>query len=66
MKDYIPKANEQLHNNSFYQKPNADATVKHSKNVKSAIENLRKQELYHILLVANENYFPRYHIMKNN
>ena len=45
VKDYIAKANEQLQDNSFYQKLNVDPTSKHSDIVNSAIESLRKQEL---------------------
>ena len=45
VKDYIPKANEQLQDNSFYQKLNVDPTAKHSDIVNSAIESFRKQEL---------------------
>ena len=45
VKDYIAKANEQLQDNSFYQKLNADPTAKHSDIVNSAIESVRKQEL---------------------
>ena len=40
-----PKANEQLQDNSFYQKLNVDPTAKHSDIVNSAIESFRKQEL---------------------
>ena len=45
VKNYIAKANEQLQDNSFYQKLNVDPTVKHSEIVNSAIESFRKQEL---------------------
>ena len=45
VKDYISKANEQLQDNSFYQKLNVDPTAKHSVIVNSAIESFRKQEL---------------------
>ena len=45
VKDYIAKANEQLQDNSFYQKLNVHPTVKHSHIVNSAIESFRKQEL---------------------
>ena len=45
LKDSITKANEQLQNNSFYQKLNVDPTAKHSEIVNSAIENLREQDL---------------------
>ena len=37
LKDYIAKANEQLQDNSFYQKLNVDPTAKHSDIVNSAI-----------------------------
>ena len=43
VKDYIAKANEQLQDNSFYQKLNVDPTTKHF--VKIVIESYRKQEL---------------------
>ena len=42
LKDYITKANEQLQDNSFYQKLNVDPTAKHSEIVNSAIENLKR------------------------
>ena len=45
LKDYITKANEQLQDNSFYQKLNVDPTAKHSEIVNSAIENLREEDL---------------------
>ena len=45
VEDYISKANEQLQDNSFYEKLNVDPTAKHSEIVNSAIESLRKQEL---------------------
>ena len=45
VKDYIARANEQLQDNSFYQKLNVDPTAKHSDIVNSAIESFRKQEL---------------------
>ena len=45
VKDYTVKANEQLQDNSFYQKLNVHPTVKHSDIVNSAIESFRKQEL---------------------
>ena len=45
VKDYIAKANEQLQDNSFYQKLYVDPTAKHSDIVNSAIESFRKQEL---------------------
>ena len=45
VKDYIAKANEQLQDNSFYQKLNVDPTAKHSDIVNSVIESFRKQEI---------------------
>ena len=45
VKDYIEKANEQLQDNSFYQKLNVDPTASYSEIVNSAIESFRKQEL---------------------
>ena len=42
IKDYIAKANEQLQDNSFYQKFNVDPNAKHSDIVNSAIESFRK------------------------
>ena len=45
VKDYIAKANEQLQDNSFYQRLNVDSTAKHSDIANSAIESFRKQEL---------------------
>ena len=42
VKDYIAKANEQLQDNSFYQKLNVDPTAKHSEIVNSVIESSRK------------------------
>ena len=42
VKDYIAKANEQLQDNSFYQKFNVDPNAKHSDIVNSAIESFRK------------------------
>ena len=45
VKDYIAKANEQLQDNSLYQKLNVDPTASYSEIVNSAIESFRKQEL---------------------
>ena len=45
IKDYIAKANEQVQDNSFYQKLNVDPTPKHSEIANSAIESFRKLEL---------------------
>ena len=45
VKDYIAKANEQLQDNSFYQRLNVDSTAKHSDIANSAIESFRTQEL---------------------
>ena len=66
VKDYIAKANEQLQDNSFYQKPNVDPTTKHSDIVNSAIESFRKQELLSnstaSKLTVDEVRTPQFHI----
>ena len=45
VEEYIAKANEQLQDNSFYEKLNVDPTAKYSDIVNRAIERFRKQEL---------------------
>ena len=45
VKDYIAKVNEQLQDNSFYQKLNVNPTFKHSGIVDSAIESFRREAL---------------------
>ena len=45
VKDYNGKTNEQLQDNSFYQRLNVDPTAKHSEIVNSVIEIFRKQKL---------------------
>ena len=66
VKDYIAKANEQLQDNSFYQKLNVDPTAKHSDIVNSAIESFRKQELLSnstgSKLTVDEVRTPQFHI----
>ena len=66
VKDYIAKANEQLQDNSFYQKLNVDPTTKHSDIVNSAIESFRKQELLSNStarkLTVDEVRTPQFHI----
>ena len=67
VKDYIAKANEQVQDNSFYQKLNVDLTTKHSEIVNSAIESFRKQELLPnstaSKLTVNEVRTPQFHIL---
>ena len=64
--DYIAKANEQLQDNSFYQKLNVDPTAKHSDIVNSAIESFRKQELLSnstaSKLTVDEVRTPQFHV----
>ena len=66
VKDYIAKANEQLQDNSFYQKLNVHPTVKHSDIVNSAIASFRKQELLSnstaSKLTEDEVSTPQFHI----
>ena len=66
VKDYIAKANEQLQDNSFYQKLNVDPTAKHSDVVNSATESFRKQELLSnstaSKLTVDEVRTPQFHI----
>ena len=66
VKDYIAKTNEQLQDNSFYQKLNVDSTAKHSDSVNSAKESFRKQELLSNLtaskLTVDEVRTPQFHI----
>ena len=68
VKDYIAKANEQIEDNSFYQKLNVDPTAKHSEIVNSAIESSRKQELLSNLasskLTVDEVRTPQFHILR--
>ena len=62
----MAKANEQLQDNSFYQKLNVDPTAKHSEIVSSAIERFRKQELLPnstaSKLTVDEVRTPHFHI----
>ena len=44
VKVYIVKANEQLQDNSFYQKPNVNPIAKHSEIVNIAMEGFKNQE----------------------
>ena len=66
VKHYIGKANEQLQDNSFYQKLNVDPTAKHSDIINSAIESFRKQELLSnstaSKLTVNEVRTPQFHV----
>ena len=66
VKDYIAKANEQLQDNSSYQKLNVDPTAKYSDIVNSAIESFRKQELLSNStarkLTVDEVKTPQFHI----
>ena len=66
VKDYIAKANEQLQDNSFYQKLHVDPTAKHSAIVNSVIESFRKQELLSnstaSKLIVDEVRTPQFHI----
>ena len=66
VKAYIAKANEQLQDNSFYQKLNVDPSAKHSAIVNSAIKSFRKQELLSnstaSKLTVDEVRTPQFHI----
>ena len=66
VKDNIAKDNEQLQDNSFYQKLNVDPTAKHSETVSNAIESSRKQELLSnptaSKLIVDHVRTPQFHI----